>query len=34
MSSPQTHQNPNNPNPINNINLSAKWFLVMVNQVK
>jgi hypothetical protein len=31
---PQTQQNLNNPNPINNIKLSPKWFLVMVNPVK
>jgi hypothetical protein len=34
LSSPQTHQKTNNPNPINKIKLSPKWFLVMVNPVK
>jgi hypothetical protein len=28
------HQKTNNPNPINKIKLSQKWFLVMVNQVQ
>jgi hypothetical protein len=34
MSSPQTHQKPNNPFLINKIKLPPKWFLVMLNPVQ
>ena len=34
MSSPPNTTKTNNPNPINKIKLSPKWFLVMVNLVQ